>query len=81
MGIFANQLYAVISEKFYDMHHQEHSQIVHNSIIWVHNLTNEPCTQNPCEVCLELMELGWDMNEPQSAYNLHENHPMYKEAS
>ena len=79
MGIFSNQIYATISERFYETHHQERSQIVHNSIIWINNLTNEPCTQNPCEVCLELMEFGWEaMNEPMSAYNLHKAHPMYK---
>ncbi len=64
MGPFSNQVYATMSERFYETHHQERSQIVHNSIIWVHNLTNEPCTKNPCEVCLELMEFGWEaMNQ------------------
>ena len=71
MSILGNQIYATISENFYDTHHQQESEIVHNSIIWVNNLTNESCDvaslKNPCEVCRELMELGWEaMNEPHT---------------
>ena len=71
MGAFSNQVYATISERFYDTHHQERSQTAHNSIIWINNLTNESCDiasiKNPCEVCRELMEFGWEaMNEPHT---------------
>jgi hypothetical protein len=82
MSILGNQIYATLSERFNETHHQAQSQIVHNSIVWINNLTDEPCTQNPCEVCLELMEFGWEeMNRPQSSYNLHKDHSMYKEVA
>ena len=81
MSILGNQIYATLAERFYETHHQQESEIVHNSIIWVNNVTDEPSTMNPCETCIELAEFGWQaMNEPMLSFNLHYQHPMFKEA-
>ena len=82
MSIIGNQIYATLAERFYETHHQQESEIVHNSIIWVNNVTDEPCTMNPCEICIELGQLGWQaMNEPMLSFNLHHEHPMFKEVA
>lgn len=62
--------YNQLSQAFHNSHHQQESQIVHNMTIWVHNETNESCTQNPCGVCQEMIQQGLQFSEPTMEYNL-----------
>tara|TARA_R110002167_G_scaffold353096_1_gene566236 strand:- start:601 stop:804 length:204 start_codon:yes stop_codon:yes gene_type:complete len=47
-----------IMKEFNDTHHSAESQIVHNYMVWVNNLTNEPCVNNPCSVCIRMNKAG-----------------------
>jgi len=45
-------------EEFHVTHHTRVSQAVVDGLVWVNNLTDEPCTNNPCSVCIRMNNLG-----------------------
>jgi len=51
-----------IMKEFNDTHHYAESQIVHNYMVWVNNLTNEPCVNNPCSVCIRMNKAGLEVS-------------------
>ena len=63
MGALASYVYSILSEDYFKNHHERKSDIVHNSFIWVNNITNEPCNEHNglCDTCKEFVHTGYPL--------------------